>query len=42
MGCPSFVDESPADGIKKEPRALEDIKTYVRNVALWLAGSISA
>lgn len=42
MGCPSFVDEPSGDGIKKEPRALEDIKTYVRNVALWLAGSTSA
>ncbi len=42
MGCPSFVDEPAGDGIKKEPRALEDIKTYVRNVALWLAGSTSA
>ncbi len=37
MGCPSFVDEPPSDGMKKEPRALEDIKTYVRNLALWLA-----
>lgn len=36
-GCPSFVDEAPGDGMKKEPRALEDIKTYVRNVVLWLA-----
>lgn len=42
MGCPSFVDEPAGDGIKKEPHALEDIKTYVRNVALWLAGSTSA
>lgn len=37
MGCPSFVEEAPGDGIKQEPRALEDIKTYVRNLALWLA-----
>ncbi|MBH8562489.1 hypothetical protein I8748_09925 [Nostoc sp. CENA67] len=36
-GCPSFVEETPGDGMKKEPQALEDIKTYVRNVALWLA-----
>jgi hypothetical protein len=36
-GCPSFVDELPGDGMKKEPRALEDIKTYVCNVAFWLA-----
>lgn len=39
MGCPSFVEESPGDGMKKEPRALEDIKTYVRNITLWLAPS---
>lgn len=37
MGCPSFVEEPPSDGMKKEPRALEDTKTYVRNIALWLA-----
>ncbi|MEP0753460.1 hypothetical protein NDA03_14680 [Trichocoleus sp. Lan] len=36
-GCPSFVDEAPGDGMNQEPRALENIKTYVRNVALWLA-----
>jgi hypothetical protein len=32
----SFVDEPLGDGMKKEPSALEDIKTYVRNVAFWL------
>ncbi|MES1022651.1 hypothetical protein ABN584_07110 [Gloeocapsa sp. BRSZ] len=37
MGCPSFVDEPPGEGMKLEPRALEDIKTYVRNIAAWLA-----
>ena len=36
-GCPSFVEEAPGDGYEKEPRALEDIKTYVRNLAAWLA-----
>ncbi|WP_414565073.1 MULTISPECIES: hypothetical protein [unclassified Anabaena] len=36
-GCPTFVDEPPGDGMKTEPRALEDIKMYVLNVALWLA-----
>ncbi|MEA5502872.1 hypothetical protein VB735_07070 [Halotia wernerae UHCC 0503] len=36
-GCPTFVDEAPGEGMKKEPRALEDIQTYVRNTALWLA-----
>ncbi|MBV9209702.1 MAG: hypothetical protein JOZ52_03680 [Acidobacteria bacterium] len=39
LGCPSFVEEPPGDGYKREPRALEDIKTYVRNAALWLAPS---
>ncbi len=37
MGCPSFVEEPPGNGMKEEPRALEDIKTYVKNLALWLA-----
>jgi hypothetical protein len=36
-GCPSFVVEPPGDGIKREPHKLEHIKTYVRNLALWLA-----
>jgi len=38
MGCPSFLSEPPGDGYKREPHALEDIKTYVSNAALWLAG----
>jgi hypothetical protein len=36
-GCPSFVEEAPEDGYKKNPQALDDIKAYVRNVAFWLA-----
>lgn len=36
-GCPSFVAEPPGDEIKRDPRRLEDIKTYVRNLAFWLA-----
>jgi hypothetical protein len=39
-GCPSFVDESPGDGMTTEPRALEDIKTYVKNLVLWLSAKI--
>jgi hypothetical protein len=35
-GCPSFLEEPPGDQIKREPEKLEDIKRYVRNVALWL------
>jgi hypothetical protein len=39
MGCPSFVAEPPGDGYKRNPEALKDIKTYVGNVARWLAGN---
>ncbi|MDQ2974788.1 MAG: hypothetical protein M3R69_05155 [Acidobacteriota bacterium] len=38
MGCPSFVAEPPGDGYKRNPQALEDIKTYVGNAAKWLVG----
>jgi hypothetical protein len=37
-GCPSFVVEPPGDQVEHEPEKLDDIKTYVRNLALWLAG----
>jgi len=37
-GCPSFVEESPGDLVKREPEKSEDIKTYVGNLARWLAG----
>jgi hypothetical protein len=36
-GCPSFLAEPPGDQIAREPEKLEDVKTYVRNLALWLA-----
>lgn len=39
MGCPSFLVEPPGDGYKRNPQALEDIKRYVRNAALWLTAS---
>lgn len=38
-GAPSFVSEAPGDSLKREPRAFEDVKAYVRNVAGWLAPS---
>lgn len=38
IGCPSFLTEPPGHQIEREPEKLEDIKTYVRNVAVWLAG----
>jgi hypothetical protein len=37
-GCPSFLEEPPGAGYKRNPQALEDVKTYVRNAAVWLAG----
>lgn len=36
-GCPSFLAEPPGDRIVREPEKLEDIKTYVSNLAHWLA-----
>lgn len=36
-GCPSFVEEPPGDGMQREPQAIADIQTYVKNLALWLA-----
>lgn len=37
LDCPSFVDEPPGDGMQTEERALKDLKTYLKNLALWLA-----
>lgn len=36
-GCPSFLEEPPGRQIEREPGKLEDIKTYARNLAHWLA-----
>jgi hypothetical protein len=38
-GCPSFLEEPPGDEIKRDPVRLGEIKTYVKNAALWLAPS---
>jgi hypothetical protein len=38
-GCPSFLLEPPGDQIKRQPERLEDVKTYARNLARWLAPS---
>ena len=35
-GCPSFLLEPPGDEIHRDPAKLNDVKTYVRNVARWL------
>jgi hypothetical protein len=37
-GCPGFVAEPPGDQISRAPEHLEDVKTYARNLAVWLAG----
>lgn len=39
MGCPSFVDEPPGDGVLSDAHALDDVHDYVANTAAWLAGS---
>ena len=35
--CPSFVADPPSDEVIRDPGRLEDIRTYVRNAALWLS-----
>lgn len=37
-GCPSFLVEPPGDEIARDPSRMRDIKTYVANLARWLAG----
>lgn len=36
-GCPSFLEEAPGDGYKRQPQRLMDVKTYVENLAKWLS-----
>jgi hypothetical protein len=36
-GCPSFLEEPPGDQIERDPEKLNDTKTYVSNLARWLA-----
>ena len=38
LGCPSFVDEPPGDGMQTEQQALQDAHRYAINIAMWLAG----
>jgi hypothetical protein len=37
QSCPTFLYEPPGDEIKRDPARLADIKTYVTNLARWLA-----
>jgi hypothetical protein len=36
-GCPSFVTEPSGSGMLDNPQALRDTKTYIENIARWLA-----
>ena len=36
-GCPSFLTDPAGDQIARQPEKLQDVKTYVANVARWLA-----
>ena len=36
-GCPSFLHEPPGNEIERDPGRLRDVKTYVANLARWLA-----
>lgn len=38
LGCPSFVTETPGDGLATTPHAMQSVHRYVENAALWLAG----
>jgi hypothetical protein len=42
MGCPDFVSEAPGSGLATTPGALRSVHRYVENIALWLAGRLSA
>jgi hypothetical protein len=37
-GCPSFVTEPSGQGMLENPRAVDDVKAYIKNIALWLMG----
>ena len=35
--CPTFVEERPGDGYKRDPEKLDDIRQFVANAAKWLS-----
>jgi hypothetical protein len=41
-GCPSFVTETPGDGLKRHAEAMADTHRYVLNIAAWLSGALPA
>jgi len=40
-GSPSFVSETPGDGLARAPEAQRSVRRYVRNLASWLAAAAS-
>jgi hypothetical protein len=38
MGAPTFVDDPEGTAIRDDAHLLDDVKTYVHNLATWLAG----
>jgi hypothetical protein len=40
-GCPSFVTDPEGDQVLADAGALDDIRAYVRNLALWLARDLN-
>ena len=39
-GCPTFVTETPGDGLKRVPEAMADTHRYALNIAAWLSGKL--
>lgn len=39
-GCPSFVSEAPGNALAGSEEARASVRSYVRNLALWLAGQL--
>jgi hypothetical protein len=40
-GSPTFVTESPGDGLKRVPEAMADTHRYALNIAAWLSGDLA-
>lgn len=38
LGCPSFVSETPGDGMVRDPEGLRKTRRYMTNLATWLSG----
>lgn len=41
LGCPSFVTDPEGDQVLADAGALDDIRAYVNNLALWLARDLN-